>query len=160
MSIAFSRLLCDIAKMRLTLLSAVAVLSAGVFPALPETIAPDPGLTLDATVIRVIDGDTLVVESRVQYHVRLIDCWAPESRTSDLAEKQRGLRSKARMVQLADGKPVRIHVPIGTDLTQVTSLSRVLGRAWLNVDGVPESRDLSEIMVSEGLATKTKVVTE
>ena len=65
--------------MRLTLISAVAVLSAYVFPVPADMLAPEPGLTLDATVIRVIDGDTIVCESRVQYHVRLIDCWAPES---------------------------------------------------------------------------------
>ena len=42
----------------------------------------------------------------------------------------------------------------------MTTLGRVLGRVWLNVDGIPDSRDLSEIMVSEGFATKTKKVTQ
>lgn len=118
---------------------------------------PQPGFTLDGEVIRIIDGDTIVIESRVQYHVRLIDCWCPESRTTDQDEKRRGMASKNRMTELAAGKAVRVNVPLSSDLTQVTTMGRVLGRVWLNVDGVPESRDLSEIMVSEGLATPQKI---
>ena len=110
-----------------------------------------PGLTLDAKCIRVLDGDTIECESTVRYRVRLIDCWAPESRTSDVAEKQRGLKSKSRMVQLADGKALRITIPLTGDLTDATTLGRILGRAWLE-----DGRELSEVMVSEGLATKEK----
>lgn len=117
---------------------------------------PSPGLTLDAECVRVIDGDTIEVEVKTRFHVRLIDCWAPESRTSDVTEKQKGLRSKARMIQLAEGRPVRVHVPLRKDITDVTTMGRVLGRVWLNTDGVPERADLSERMVSEGLATKEK----
>ena len=110
-----------------------------------------PGLTLDARCIRVIDGDTIECQSTVTYRVRLLDCWCPETRTSDIAEKQRGLKSKNRMVQLADGKPLRITIPLTGDLTDATTLGRLLGRAWLE-----DGRELSEIMVSENLATKTK----
>lgn len=114
-------------------------------------VAPNPGITLDARCIRVIDGDTIVVESTVMYQVRLIDCWTPESRTKNLAEKRRGLASKARMIDLADGKPLRITIPLTGDLTDSTTLGRLLGRAWLE-----DGRELSEIMVAEGLATKSK----
>ena len=113
---------------------------------------PAPGLTLDGSVVRVVDGDTIVVESRVQYHVRLIDCWCPESRTSDAAEKVRGLASKARMVELTSGQRIRVSIPLTGDLTDATTMSRVLGRAWLE-----DGRELSEVMVAEGLATKIKV---
>ena len=112
---------------------------------------PSPGLTLDARCIRVLDGDTIECESKVTYRVRLIDCWAPETRTSDIAEKQRGLKSKSRMVQLADGKQLRITIPLTGDLTDATTLGRVLGHVWLE-----DGRELSEIMVSEKLATKEK----
>ena len=118
--------------------------------------APSTGLTIDGQCVRVIEGDTIGVETRTQYHVRLIDCWAPESRTSDIAEKQRGLRSKNRMIQLAEGRAVRVSIPLTGDMTDVTSMSRVLGRVWLNVDGIPQAEDLSAVMVNEGLATKTK----
>jgi len=113
---------------------------------------PSPGLTLDAKCIRVIDGDTIEVEFKTTARVRLLDCWSPESRTSDVAEKQRGLRSKNRMIQLAEGKPVRVSIPLTGDLTDATTMSRVLGRAWLE-----DGRELSEIMVAEGLAIPSKV---
>lgn len=112
---------------------------------------PVPGLTLDAKCVRVIDGDTIEVESLVKYRVRLLECWAPESRTSDIAEKQRGVKSKNRMIQLADGKSVRVSIPLTEDLTEATTLGRILGRVWLE-----DGRELSKVMVSEGLATEDK----
>lgn len=130
-------------------LATLAVICLGM--AVPDAPPTSPGLTLDARCIRVLDGDTIECESKVTYRVRLIDCWAPETRTSDVAEKQRGLRSKNRMVQLADGKPLRITIPLTGDLTDATTLGRILGRAWLE-----DGRELSEIMVEEKLATKTK----
>ena len=120
------------------------------------TDCPPPGITLDGTVLRVIDGDTIVVASTVEYHVRLIGCFAPESRTLDKAEKSRGLKSKARMVELTTGKPVRIHLPGHSDITEMTTLGRVLGRAWILQSGLPAREDLSSIMVREKLATPSK----
>jgi endonuclease YncB( thermonuclease family) len=118
---------------------------------------PPRGITIDGTVVRVIDGDTIVVESRVEYHVRLIDCWAPESRTKDLAEKQRGLTAKSRMKTLAENKPVRVFLPTSEDLTEMFTMGRMLGRVWILNGDVPTSSDLSTIMVSECLATRTKL---
>ena len=128
------------------------ILSLAILASLLSAEPPSPGLTLDATCIRVLDGDTIELQKTTTFRLRLEDCWCPETRTSDVAEKQRGLKSKARMVQLADGKLLRITIPLTGDLTDATTLSRFLGRAWL-ADG----RELSEVMVSEGLATKTKV---
>jgi endonuclease YncB( thermonuclease family) len=117
---------------------------------------PPRGITIDAVVTRVLDGDTIAVRSSVEFQVRLIDCWAPESRTRDQAEKSRGLQSKARMQQLADGKSVRVHIPGSNDLTNLTTLGRVLARVWVITDAEPESHDLSTRMVSENLATSRK----
>lgn len=117
---------------------------------------PPPGITIDADVVRVIDGDTIVVASTVEYHVRLLDCWAPESRTKDTAEKERGLKSKARMNELVTGKAVRVHLPGQSDITDMVTLGRVLGRVWILQSGVPAARDVSTIMVDENLATTNK----
>lgn len=124
--------------------------------AAPE--CPPRGLTVDATIVRVIDGDTVVCRTCVEYHVRLLDCWAPESRTKDKAEKTQGLQSKARLQQLAtpDAK-VRVHIPTATDLSDVITLGRVLGRVWPMAGDVPQSPDFSTIMVTEGLATPQKI---
>lgn len=133
--------------------------SAGQLP-VPDAISgvacPPKGITIDGTVVRVIDGDTIVVESRVQYHVRLLDCWAPESRTKDTAEKQRGLTAKSRMKTLAEYKSVRVFLPATDDLTEMITMGRMLGRVWILNGDAPTTPDLSTIMVSECLATPTK----
>lgn len=127
---------------------------------IPDVISgvacPPRGITIDGTVIRVIDGDTIVVESRVEYHVRLLDCWAPESRTKDTAEKQRGLTAKSRMKTLAENKSVRVFLPASEDLTEMITMGRMLGRVWILNGDAPTTPDLSTIMVSECLATPTK----
>ena len=73
--------------------------------------APQAGWTTRAKVVYVVDGDTVDVEIRRVIRIRLLDCWAPESRTRDLEEKKRGLASKARMKELVDGKEVTLHIP-------------------------------------------------
>lgn len=117
----------------------------------PEDTPPAPAIVLNGECVRVIDGDTISVRSSVVYQVRLLDCWAPESRTKDLEEKQRGLKSKSRMTELAAGKQLRIEIPIGEEVGDSITMGRVLGRAWLE-----DGRELSEIMVQEGLATTNK----
>ena len=112
---------------------------------------PAPSIVLDGECVRVIDGDTIVVRSTIEYHVRLIDCWAPEARTKDPEEKQRGLAAKTRMNELAHTQKLRIAIPIGGEVGDSITMGRVLGRAWLN-----DGRELSEIMVNDGLATKSK----
>ena len=127
------------------------ILSLAILASLLTSETPSPGLTFDATCIRVLDGDTIEFQKTFTLRLRLEDCLCPETRTSDLAEKQRGLISKYRMAQLADGKTLRVTMPLTGDLTDATTLSRFLGRAWLE-----DGRELSEIMVAEGLATKSK----
>lgn len=123
-------------------------------------LAPATGLTFDGVVSRVIDGDTLIVQRTSSVRVRLIDCWVAESRTKDLAEKALGLKAKARLAELATGKPVRVHVPIGEDLSKAMTLGRVLGHVWPIEDGVPRREDYSDQANREGWATKTKAPKE
>ena len=119
---------------------------------------PPPGFIVDGTVVRVIDGDTVVVRSQIEYQIRLLDCWAPESRTKDLAEKQRGLAAKARMQELADCQQCRVFMPSTGTFADMITMGRILGRVWILHDGSPTDTDLSSIMVSEGHATITKEV--
>lgn len=119
--------------------------------------APEPGLCVDGEIVRVIDGDTVICRTSFEYRVRLLDCWAPESRTRDAEEKQRGLAAKARMVALCpEGQPVRVLIPGSRDLSQLQTMGRLLGRVWVCEDGRPSGSDLSAVMVSEGFATETK----
>jgi endonuclease YncB( thermonuclease family) len=126
--------------------------------AVPATVvAPPAGLTIDGEIVRVIDGDTLILRSSMEYRIRLLDCWAPETRTRDAEEKPRGLASKNRMEELAPaGETVRVFIPVGHTAGDSLTFSRVLGRVWRIEDGAPIEPDLSVVMVSEGWATRTK----
>lgn len=125
------------------------------------TDLPEPGWTTPATVTRVIDGDTLEVEVRRTLRVRLLDCWAPESRIDprvpeDLQEieKARGIQSKKSLQAMAEGRDVVVFIPThGQEVGDVFSMSRVLGRVWI----AGEARSLSERQVARGQATAAKV---
>lgn len=119
---------------------------------------PPRGLTIDGEVVRVLDGDTIEITSCVVYRVRLLDCWAPESRTTNLAEKAAGLRAKERMTEIAAGRMVRVHVPThSSELVDVITLGRVLGHVWpMGEDGTPEPATLNVQMIEAGLAWPTK----
>lgn len=109
---------------------------------------PPPQLVIPVSVVSVGDGDTVTVDITIRANVRLLDCWAPE--TNKPNEKVRGLKSKARLESLARGKKALLTVPLGDNLGRSLSLGRVLGK--LSIDG----KDISEQMVKEGYATKTK----
>ena len=113
---------------------------------------PPVGWTTKAKVIYVVDGDTVDVEIRRVIRIRLLDCWAPESRTRDLDEKKRGLESKARMKELVDGKEVTVHIPTRSsgNIGKILTMNRVLGYVWIGDESV------SQVMVDEGLATAEK----
>ena len=55
---------------------------------------PPKGITTDVKLVKVIDGDTVDVEITRKVRVRLLDCYAPETRTRDTAEKVKGFESK------------------------------------------------------------------
>ncbi len=116
---------------------------------------PVPQLTIPCQVVRVIDGDTIEVEIRTRFNVRLLDCWAPEKHQTDVAgEKPLGLASEAAMKALAEGKAGIVSIPLPsspeTSLASVFTLGRVLGR--VSVEGA----DLSEQQRKSGHAFATK----
>lgn len=126
-------------------------------PTVQMLVCPPRGITLDAVCSRVIDGDTIVCRTVIQYRVRLLDCWAPESRTKDLEEKRRGIAAKERLISLAERQPVRVHVPSTGSLSDIMTFDRVLGHVWLIDDaGNPESSSLNARQVADGFATPEK----
>lgn len=111
----------------------------------------DP-LELPCRVVRVIDGDTVVVavsDSGREYPVRLLDCWAPE-----LSEPG-GREAKAaaeRIIRAA--KKTFLSMPWPDDSAHplaVLSLGRILAHVF-----VGPGRTLSELMVRHGHAFATK----
>lgn len=115
---------------------------------------PAPGICSKCRILRVIDGDTVEVELVTHATVRLLDCWAPESRTLDLQEKHKGIGSKNNLIELAEGKEGIVHIPTATahSVGDVLTMGRVLGKIW--IDGQPV--DLSTAQVLAGHATATK----
>lgn len=122
---------------------------------------PDTGLTFDAEVTRVIDGDTIEVETRIVHRVRLLDCWCEETRlgkNTTPEEKQEGLDAKAFLegcILSQSENKVRVHIPgNGGDLHRLATLGRVLGRVWLR--GREADTDISGLMVRSGHAKASK----
>ena len=117
---------------------------------------PPAGITTPGVLVRVIDGDTVEVEIRRTLRVRMLDCWAPESRTKDPVEKQLGLAAKAHLLDICPiGSPVTLFIPSseGGHIDTVFSMGRVLGAVWAT-DGDP--RDLSQRQRDAGHATATQ----
>lgn len=112
------------------------------------------GLTLPGTVSRVIDGDTVEIKIERTIRVRLLDCWAPETRTSSAIEKQRGIDSRDHLEREAIGREVELQIPLDADgkFGDAMSFGRVLGR----VRRVDDGQDLSVLQVAAGKATKAR----
>lgn len=124
-------------------------------------LAPIPSWTTPATVTRVIDGDTIEVEIRQTVRIRMLDCWAPESKIDGRlpaaerdAAKRAGLASKAHLTLIAQGQHVIVQIPTDPDgnFAQSLTLGRVLGHVWLKND----TQSLSEKQVAAGFATKER----
>jgi len=142
----------------------VAVFTAMAFLALvaAEHSAPSPSWTTAAKVVRVIDGDTLEVEVRRVLRVRMLDCWAPESRrdprldeSQRSSEKAKGQAAKEHLISLANGREVIVSVPMAADgdLSSPWTMGRVLGHVWLTDQ---PDKSLSVRQVEAGHATKSK----
>jgi endonuclease YncB( thermonuclease family) len=122
-------------------------------------LSPAPSWTTKARVLRVIDGDTIEVEIKRVIRVRMLDCWAPESRNDPRlpkseqdAEKVRGTRSKEHLRQLCEGKTVVIQIPSDLEVAHLITMGRWLGHVWIEGD----AKSLSEQQVESGFATKEK----
>lgn len=115
---------------------------------------PRPGLVTPVRVVEVYDGDTVTVEWTLRARVRLLDCWAPEIRTTDTEEKQRGLAAKAHLQQLCDGQQALLEIPTSeaSGLQELFTFGRVLGRIWVG------EQDVSAQMVRDGFATARKSI--
>ena len=131
-----------------------------------EQTEPQPGWTTVGEVVAVPDGDTVRIRLTREIDVRLLGCWAAESRRDPRikshidqdAAKLRGIAAKEHLTRIALGKRCTLTIPTHTDdegdtasdIGDVFSLSRALGRVWVG------GKDLSELQVERGYATRTK----
>lgn len=118
---------------------------------------PDLKTILPAKVVSVQDGDTITVEFSFRANIRLKDCWAPETRTKDEAEKKKGLESKEFLKGLLKpGDDVIIEVPYSPNMSHSLTLSRILGYVYKDLDGDNKPENISKEMVKAGMAKENK----
>lgn len=131
--------------LRSVLLAALVLLSG----AQPPATRPPHGWSTQAQVVRVLDGDTLEVEITRRVRVRLLDCWAPETRDPGGPESTENLKRL-----LADGE-VTLLVPMQTeDVSDIWTFGRALGYVWSTADA---DKSVSQLQVEQGHATREKV---
>lgn len=110
--------------------------------------APPAGITTVATVDRVIDGDTIHVSVTKTFRVRILDCWAPETRGEN---RDAGIESKRHLQSIIpQGSKITVHIPAGRTVGDSLSFGRVLADVYRGNDSV------AEMMVEAGQATRER----
>lgn len=105
---------------------------------------------------RVVDGDTVDVsidlgfDIHFKQRVRLYGINAPESRTRDLDEKQKGLAAKERLVELLPQFPETFIIK--TTLDKKGKYGRVLGTLF--VEHGNTTMNINDTLIEEGHAVK------
>ena len=118
-----------------------------------EADAPPIGWTVQVKIIEVYDGDTVVCEIRKRVRIRLLDCWAPEIRTKNKDEKQKGYDSKENLTKILPyGSDAILHIPGSVDIGRSLTFGRFLGHLWADA----EDDNVSMQQVAAGHATETK----
>jgi micrococcal nuclease len=99
----------------------------------------------NATVKKVTDGDTLVVDLSLGFDlwmrdvkIRLYGIDAPESRTRDKEEKVKGMATKKRLKELVANKEIVVETKYGDETGK---FGRILGIIH-NIDGVNVNKQL------------------
>lgn len=109
-----------------------------------------------ATIIKVIDGDTVDVDIDLGFgillkdeRVRIMGIDTPESRTRDKVEKKFGLAAKARLKQLL-GKSCTLKTQINKNGEDMKGkFGRILGDFHVYDSSTDSYRNVTEIMISE-----------
>lgn len=122
-----------------------------------EPIKPVSGLTVPVTVVRIVDGDTLVAKTpsmAFEWHVRLINTWSPEMKEKGGPEAKAWVEA---YVKKHSRDETLLHIPMppkfkANPLALVT-MERLPGFIWIG------DELLNAEIVKAGHATKTKKVT-
>lgn len=115
------------------------------------TEMPELGSYWPCRIVRCVDGDTVDVEVKKIYRIRLEKCWAPEVRG---IQKEAGLRAKFYMEKIAKDKSAVVVIPWHNEAKDELTLNRFVGRVIVN------GTDLGAEMVRKKLAAATKEMEE
>lgn len=95
---------------------------------LPTATPPTPALATEASVVRVIDGDTIEVDiGGTLYKVRYIGINTPETVHPTRGEEPYGKEASAKNRELVDGKVVRLE----RDVSEADKYGRLLRYVWV-----------------------------
>lgn len=113
-------------------------------------IEPSNGLTTEATVTKIIDGDTLELKIERTFNVRLTDGKLPHF---NVAEKNTpvGQAATSFLKQiLPEGTQVKVFIPTNNPehLMDINSFNRIIGEIWVN------GRQLTEILTESGFSNR------
>ena len=109
--------------------------------------------TYKAKLIRIVDGDTIDAEidlgfdTIVRKRIRLYGINTPETKTKDIAEKEKGLAAKQRLTELLNSDFI-----VETILNKRGKYGRVLGVVYVIKHDT--KMNINETLVSEGHAIK------
>ncbi len=101
------------------------------------------GFTTKCKLIRWLDGDTAEVEITRKVRVRLLDCWAPETKG---VEKPLGLKAKEFVQEeYPEGTILYLHIPTedSGEVSDLFTFGRVLGKLY-DMDGNIIAEELRE----------------
>lgn len=108
-----------------------------------------------AKLVRVIDGDTIVVDIDLglkqwshDVHLRIKDLWCPETRTRDAEEKVRGIAAKEHLESiLADHPMVKVQ-------TYKASFNRYIADVWIiEGESLEDQHSIADMMIQAGHGT-------
>ena len=110
-----------------------------------------------ATIVKIVDGDTVDVDIDLGFgvvlkdeRVRVMGIDTPESRTRDLEEKKYGLAAKEFVKQLINGWE---YVVLRTQKYDAKGkFGRILGELWRNTDYADQS--INEHMIEQNHAVE------
>ena len=116
-----------------------------------------------ATIIKVVDGDTVDVDIDLGFgiimkdeRVRIMGIDTPESRTRDKVEKKFGLAAKTRLKELL-GKTCTLKTQINKDGEDMKGkFGRILGDFSVYDTKTDSYKNVTEIMIAEHHAVKYK----
>ncbi len=114
-----------------------------------------------ATIIKVVDGDTVDVDIDLGFgiimkdeRVRIMGIDTPESRTRDKVEKKFGLAAKTRLKELL-GKTCTLKTQINKDGEDMKGkFGRILGDFSVYDTKTDSYKNVTEIMIAEHHAVK------
>ena len=122
----------------------------------------------EAKVIRVIDGDTIDAlidigfSVWVKKRIRFYGINTPESRTKDLIEKQKGLASKQRLIELLESNENKFKIKshgvgkYGRCLGElfIPGIENQLNESFYNSEYEGYEVNINQQLVTEGYATE------